>query len=332
MLRIEVLLTENELAEQCLAALRNRYLPEKLFYWFPLSVRAWLNLCKSAAPYRNFSRSYELIQKHAVEIARQLTGPSAKELEVVGLGAGQGDKDLLVLEALRAEGAKVSYQPVDSSQALLEIALGSAASNRFPACGLKADLADPRTAKALAASAGGPRLYLVVGNTLGVTGPVQFLEMLRLVLRPEDRVLVDGEIFDEQGTMAGYDNPVNRQFAFAPLASVGLEEGRDGELVFESRADAGLDGLRLVSKHFRAARSLEIRLAAERVTLSPGEKVEMSSSYKYSRDAFLSMLREAGGLDSLAEYVSDDRHFVMVFARPWGGPSWPSRSFPGGPP
>ena len=152
MLRIEVLLTENELAEQCLAALRNRYLPEKLFYWFPLSVRAWLNLCKSAAPYRNFSRSYELIQKHAVEIARQLTGPSAKELEVVGLGAGQGDKDLLVLEALRAEGAKVSYQPVDSSQALLEIALGSAASNRFPACGLKADLADPRTAAASAAA------------------------------------------------------------------------------------------------------------------------------------------------------------------------------------
>ena len=316
MLEIEVLLTENELAEQFLAALRNRYLPEKFFYWFPLSVRAWLNLCKSVSPYRNFSRSYELIRKHAVEIARQLAGPATKELKVVGLGAGQGDKDLLVLEALRAEGAKVSYQPVDSSQALLEIALESAAGNRFAACGLKADLADPRTAKALAASAGGPRLYLVVGNTLGVTGPVQFLETLRPVLRSEDRVLVDGEIFDEQGTMTGYDNPVNRQFAFAPLASVGLEEGRDGELVFESRADAGLDGLHLVSKHFRAARPLEIRLAAERVTLSAGEKIEMSSSYKYSRDVFLSMLRQAGGLEPLAEYVSDDKHFVMALARP----------------
>ena len=316
MVHVEVLLTEKELAEQFLAALRNRYLPEKFFYWFPLSVRAWLNLCKSAGPYRNFSRSYELIRKHAVEIARQLAGASTKELKVVGLGAGQGDKDLLVLEALRAEGAKVSYQPVDSSQALLEVALESAAGNGFRARGLKADLADPRTAKALVASAGGPRLYLVVGNTLGVTGPVQFLETLRPVLRSEDRVLVDGEIFDEQGTMAGYDNPVNRQFAFAPLASVGLEEGRDGELVFESRADAGLDGLHLVSKHFRAARTLDIRLAAERVTLSAGEKIEMSSSYKYSRDVFLSMLRQAGGLEPLAEYVSDDKHFVMALARP----------------
>ena len=105
MLEIEVLLTENELAEQFLAALRNRYLPEKFFYWFPLSVRAWLNLCKSAGPYRNFSRSYELIRKHAVEIARQLAGPSTKDLKVVGLGAGQGDKDLLVLEALRSPDA-----------------------------------------------------------------------------------------------------------------------------------------------------------------------------------------------------------------------------------
>src|SRR6266567_4483505 len=294
MVHVEVLLTEKELAEQFLAALRNRYLPEKFFYWFPLSVRAWLNLCKSVSPYRNFSRSYELIRKHAVEIARQLTGPSTKELEVVGLGAGQGDKDLLVLE----------------------VALESAASNRFAACGLKADLADPRTAKALAASAGGPRLYLVVGNTLGVTGPVQFLETLRPVLRSEDRVLVDGEIFDEQGTMTGYDNPVNRQFAFAPLASVGLEEGRDGELAFESRADVELDGLHVVSKYFRAARPLEITLAAEHVELSAGEKIEMSSSYKYSRDVFLSMLRQAGGLEPLAEYVSDDKHFVMALARP----------------
>ena len=106
MVHVEVLLTENELAEQFLAALRNRYLPEKFFYWFPLSVRAWLNLCNSAGPYRNFSRSYELIRKHAVEIAHQLTRPSTKELKVVGLGAGQGDKDLLLLEALRAEGAR----------------------------------------------------------------------------------------------------------------------------------------------------------------------------------------------------------------------------------
>jgi uncharacterized SAM-dependent methyltransferase len=316
MLEVEVLLTENELAEQFLAALRARYLPEKFFYWFPLSVRAWLNLCQSAAPYKNFSRSYGLISKYAAEIARHAARASLEKLEVVGLGAGQGDKDLLVLDALRAEGVATSYRPVDSSQALLEVALESAARNQFAARGLKADLADPRTAQALAASARESRLYLVVGNTLGATGPAKFLETLRTVLRPEDRILLDGEIFDDEATMAGYDNPVNRRFAFAPLASVGLEQGRDGELIFESRRDASLDGVYLVSKYFRASHPLEIRLAAERVPLSAAEKIEMSSSYKYTGAAFLRLVRESGALEPLAEYLSDDARFVMLLARP----------------
>src|SRR5436309_721322 len=194
MIHVEALLTENDLAEQFLAALRHRYLAEKFFYWFPLSVRAWLSLCQSAAPYKNFSRSYELIRKHAAEMARRFAASSGK-VEVVGLGAGQG--------------------------------------------------------------------------------------------------------------------------AFAPRASVGLEDGRDGELVFETKSDAQLDGLHLVSKHFRAARPLAITLAGEQVALSAGQRIEMSSSYKYSSsETFLGMVRETGGLEPLVEYRSDDRHFFMVLARP----------------
>jgi len=316
MIHVEALLTENDLAEQFLAALRHRYLAEKFFYWFPLSVRAWLSLCQSAAPYKNFSRSYELIRKHAAEMARRFAASSGK-VEVVGLGAGQGDKDLLVLEALRDQGAEAAYRPVDSSQALLEIALASAATSGFAAQGLKADLADPRTAEALAASARERRLYLIVGNTLGVIGPVKFLETLRALLRPQDGVVLDGEIFNSKATLAGYDNPLNRQFAFAPLASVGLEDGRDGELVFETKSDAQLDGLHLVSKHFRAARPLAITLAGEQVALSAGQRIDMSSSYKYSSsETFLGMVRETVGLEPLVEYRSDDRHFFMVLARP----------------
>ena len=55
-LQIEVRLTEAAIAEDFLAALANRYLPERFFYWFPLSVRAWLSLCQDG-PYRNYVRS-----------------------------------------------------------------------------------------------------------------------------------------------------------------------------------------------------------------------------------------------------------------------------------
>src|SRR5207247_970289 len=90
-----------------------RRLPEKFFYWFPLSVRAWLALCSDGA-YRNFVRSRSLIARSAAELARLFPpGP----LEVLSLGAGQGDKDLILLEALREHGVRVSYVPVATTPA-----------------------------------------------------------------------------------------------------------------------------------------------------------------------------------------------------------------------
>src|SRR2546426_4660256 len=69
MISIHALLTENALAEEFVSAFHARRLPEKFFYWFPLSVRAWLALCSDGA-YRNFVRSRSLIARSAAELAR----------------------------------------------------------------------------------------------------------------------------------------------------------------------------------------------------------------------------------------------------------------------
>src|SRR6266513_2186114 len=147
MISINTLLKENALADECVDSFHARLLPEKFFYWCPLAVRAWLALCSDGA-YRNFVRSRSLIARSGAELARLF--PIAP-LEVVSLGAGQGDKDLLLLEALRARGARVSYVPVDTSQALLEMACAGALSAGFPAQGLKADFTDRTHLQALAA-------------------------------------------------------------------------------------------------------------------------------------------------------------------------------------
>ncbi len=313
MLEIDVLLTENTLTEDFLSGLERRYLSEKFFYWFPLSVKAWLDLCQGSQPYKNYTRSFQLISRHAAEVAAQCPGP---RIEVVGLGAGQGDKDLLVLRALGTNGCALAYRPVDSSQALLEIALQRASDVGFEARGLKADLEDPRTTERLAAAADQPRLFLLLGNSLGVFDPFEFLKALRRLLRPEDRLLLDAEIYQGQDTMAGYDNAVNRRFAFAPLASLGLEEGRDGALVFDRRTDARLEGLHLVNKHFEAARRLKVLVAGRWVELEAGEKIAMNPSWKYSSEAFCKLLREISGFELVREFPSEDERFLLVLAAP----------------
>src|SRR5437764_12696981 len=120
-------------------AFEARSLPEKFFYWLPLSVRAWLALCSDGA-YRNFVRSRSLIARSARELAR-LYPPAP--LEVLSLGAGQGAKDLLLLEARRDQGARSAYVPVDTSQALLEMACGGALRAGIAAQGIKADFTMP---------------------------------------------------------------------------------------------------------------------------------------------------------------------------------------------
>lgn len=309
MIPVHTFLTENALAEDFVSSFAARTLAEKFFYWFPLSVRAWLALCSDGA-YRNFVRSRSLIARSAKELAGYLR-PGA--LEVLSLGSGQGDKDLLLVQAAAARGLTVNYAPVDSSQALLEMACAGALAAGVPAVGIKADVTRPDHLAALAPhSSTPPRLVLLLGNTLGAFDPVAQARDLRALLRPEDLVLVDGEIYAGEQTVAGYDNPLNRRFAWAPLHAVGIGEA-DGEIVFEDGIDDRLPGLHPLHKHFAARRDATALLGGESLTIGKGERLQMSHSYKYAAETFLRILDDAG-LDVKWRGLSDDGRFQMVLA------------------
>lgn len=311
MIWIRTLLSENAIADDFVSSLRARRLAEKFFYWFPLSVRAWLALCSDGA-YRNFVRSRSLIAQSANELAGRLA-PGA--VEVLSLGAGQGDKDLMILQAARARGLDVRYTPVDASQALLEMACEAGLGAGVPTRGVKADFTLADQLAALEPDAGTPpRLVLLLGNTLGAFDPLAEAQRLRALLRAQDRLIVDGEIYAGSQTVAGYDNPLNRRFAWAPLQAVGLDEA-DGEIRFEDVQDDRMPGLHPLRKCFIAGRRATARIAGEVLELRAGERVEMSHSYKYAADAFRRIL---GGAGLAVEWqgLADDGRFQMVLAGP----------------
>jgi len=303
-LPITVLLPEHEIAAQFADALAGGYLAEQFFYWLPLSVEAWVALCRSPE-YRNADRALTLLSRTAPCLAG--LWPAADTL--CGLGCGEGSKDRVLLGVF----SHPLYIGADFSQGLLELALACAAPSARAVQGFKLDIGSDRHLEALAAAvgqSGRAAVYTVLGNTLGAFDPDRFPARLRRLMRPEDRVLFDGEIFAGEETLRGYDHPTNRRFAFAPLASLGLTES-DGELRFELRP--GSNGLHEVVKYFVPARNLDVKIAGREVCLRQGQALRMSSSLKYDEAAFFQRI-EHGGLRVEFSDKSDDGRFLLAAA------------------
>ena len=305
-LAIDVLLREDQIAAELQQALGRRFLDEKFFYWLPPSVQAWVELTRSAE-YRNSNRALQVLGASAANVFRMW--PEAKVL--CSLGCGEGSKDRILLRAYAEAGRQLEYVAADFSQALLELALVGADSTSSVRRGVKFDVADDGHLGALSRN-GVATIYAVLGNTLGAFGPLHFPARLREIMGPGDRALFDGEIFDEATTLAGYDNPTNRRFAFSPLAGMGLTE-LDGELRFELRRGSG--GIHEVAKFFIAARDLEVRVAGASLQLRAGEKILMSSSIKYDEEAFYPLIENGGFVIELAA-KSEDGKFLLAGARP----------------
>src|SRR3974390_31714 len=105
-MNIEVLLTEAEIADEFAEAVAARDLPEKFFYWSPLSVRAWEEL----SPARNESlrQTWEALALKASDLTKSF----GARVPVISFGAGDAARDRLILKALLSAGREVKYYPV----------------------------------------------------------------------------------------------------------------------------------------------------------------------------------------------------------------------------
>lgn len=305
-LPITVLLPEQAIAAQFADALARGYLPEQFFYWLPLSVEAWIGLCRSPE-YRNADRALTLLTRAAPRITELWSNADV----LCGLGCGEGSKDQVLLGVLR----RPLYVGADFSQGLLELALTCAAPAARAVQGFKLDIDSDQHLAAVASAvcdSGSAAVYTVLGNTLGAFDPNRFPARLRRVMRSTDHALFDGEIFAGEETLRGYDHATNRRFAFAPLASLGLTDS-DGELRFELRP--GSSGLHEVVKYFVPARDVDLKIGGRELRLRQDEPLRMSSSLKYDDRAFFERI-ERGGFRVEFSDKSDDGRFLLVAAAP----------------
>lgn len=309
-MKIEVVLTEADITQEFAEAIEARDLPEKFFFWFPRSAAEWAALARDPELYGGLRETWGHLANECGAMARAL----GKSAPVISFGAGDGARDLLLISALKDAGCECSYFPVDASTAMLELACSSAEDEDVEAVGIKADISSPVHLVYAADAAEPPRLFIMSGNTMGAFDPLAEVRYLAQCMKPGDRLILDGEIFQEQETLAMRSNPAARKFVWTLLGCVGISED-DGEVRFDLKRDERHDGLRLITRHFRASRDITATVAGEAMELQRGERIGLNFVYVYTPEAFRWLLTEQGGLEIESEHQSSDGRFLTAVCR-----------------
>ena len=121
-MKVEVVLSEADIAQEFVEAIEARDLPEKFFFWFPRSAAEWSALTGDVELYGGLNETWKDLRAEAPALARHFGG----RIPVISFGAGNGSRDRLLMKALQDAGAECLYFPVDASQCMLETACAGA--------------------------------------------------------------------------------------------------------------------------------------------------------------------------------------------------------------
>jgi len=303
-MKIEVVLTEAEIIQELTEAVEARDLPEKLFYWSPQAMHAWL--ARAAEPaFAGLRRCW----KELATKTNWLLEPFTEHLPVISLGAGDGATDRVLLDVVRYAGRELKYYPVDASQALLEMACAGAEDMDIDTAGIKADISSPLHLVFASDAAESPKLLLMSGTTLGGFDPLDYIKQVAQCLHGDDRLILDAEIYQTNGSAPPLDSLL--QFAFAPLAGLGVSAD-DGEVRVEHKGDKSIPGVHVMQAYFRPDRDLRIAAPDREVLVERSEHINLNFRYRFTPEALRALLTEGGRLRVLDEIPSADRRYLLV--------------------
>jgi len=311
-MKVEVILTEADITQEFNEAIEARDLPEKFFFWFPRSAAAWAALAQDSDLYGGLAKTWIEIATGggAGSLAQHLGGRAP----VISFGAGDGSRDRVLMSAMKGAGCECLYFPVDASQTMLEMACAGAEDDDVEVTGIKADISSPVHLVYAADAAESPRLLIMSGNTMGAFDPLAEIRYIAQCMKPGDRLIIDGEAYDQEKTLALRASPAARRFIWAMLLSVGIGQD-DGEVRYDHKRDDRHGGLHLVTRYFRAGRDVSAAGAGQEISLERGERIGLNFQYACTEEAFRWLLGEHGGLTILREYRSPDGRFLTALCR-----------------
>jgi dimethylhistidine N-methyltransferase len=256
----------------------------------------------------------QILERHADAIvAPVLAGP----INLVDLGAGDGAKTMIVLEALRRAGADFTYVPIDISEGAMK-QLVRKVHERLPdvhVAGLVSEYNDG--VHYLGRGQGRTNLVLFLGSNIGNFNRVQaraFLRRLWSSLREGDHALVGFDLKkDIEILLAAYNDPkgVTADFNLNLLLRMNRELGADFDVssfrhygtynVFSGAMESYLVSLE--------PQVVRIDALEQSFAFDAWEPIHTEYSYKYLRSDVESLAADTGF--AIVERFEDDRRWFL---------------------
>ena len=284
------------------------------YLYDPLGSSLFEAICR--LPWYRITRSESaLLRRHADAIVGHL-----RRGTIVELGCGNGDKLILLAEALQARGGWARVHLIDiSSQALEQTERRLNRFEHFSVLGHQSTYEEGLRAAALQRTDDSPVMVLFLGSNIGNFDPPaadRFLQRIREALRPGDVLLLGADLVKpERELIAAYDDPLGVTAAFNKNLLVRVNEELRGNFDLEAFAhravwnrDAGRVEMHLVS---RTRQRVTIDAAELTVGFEPGEHIWTESSYKYDPDHIVEMCARLG-FDLRRQWIDRDAHFALT--------------------
>ncbi len=301
-----------------LDSLRTRAVNHKFHYDSVKQTQKWLALHQVHSPSRNDADCAATYDRAFAAAAARI---DAKEVHLIGLGCGGGQKDSRLLHLLKARGKEIFYTPSDVSTAMVltarEAALAVLPAERM--LPLVCDLAGADDLPAIF----NERITNHESRIISFFGmipnfePELILPKLASLVGNDDWLLFSANLAPGKDYQNGvekilpqYDNPLTRDWLLAFLFDLGVEHD-DGELRFTIEEVNCLK--RVVARfHFTQSRSLAIE--NERFELSAGDSIRLFFSYRYTPELVRTHLLEHG-LQVLDQWITQSQEEGVFLCR-----------------
>ena len=267
--------------------------------------------------YRITRAETRLLARHAGSVVSALGDTQGT---IVELGCGNGEKIMLLAEALEERGGSAHVHLIDiSSQALEQTEQRLNRLRHVSVVGHWSTYEGGLRTAVAAREEGSTMLVLLLGSNIGnfdQPAAAQFLDRIRATLAPGDLLLLGADLVKpERELLLAYDDPLGVTAAFNRnlLVRINRELGGDFDLAqFHHRAVWNREQRR-IEMHLVSAVDQVARIgAAQRsIPFRRGEPIWTESSYKYETDMIVDMGVNAG-FATRDQWIDEDAGFALT--------------------